>query len=391
MTPPVPDLVFLRPANDSTSAANASSTGVTFARTVAPATSRSVSLEAMIDAAGDAETSGTSQQTKRVPDPHSNFSKTGPAEIPAHQAAAYSATPSTPLPESQSLHQDELDRALRQKPKNKTKHKASEAIVAATPRLSPAWRVAAFEWPQITDRIISKNSTLFAKWALQQQPCGVSLVLGARSNCGVSSIAMVVTRILAESQRLQNATTIPNSPQAAIDRSPAPILLIEANLTRPSLANRLGLYLRQCWAEQGLHGSRESKIANQENSIQVMPLSCAVAQREALIHPGGNHGDWKFDASKISYLLPESAVPSITQRLGTLIQNSRSLYQHIVVDLGALSFWDQRQQLTSIAQHADNAILVEQAPVDRRVLSECFWRLSDCQLNEVTIIENRAK
>jgi len=220
--------------------------------------------------------------------------------------------------------------------------------------LEPVWQVDRFTWPRACRRLIARVATEFDRLAdtlLAASTRGqkVLAIAGCRRGEGATTLLLCIARQLAE-------------------RGIKPVL-VDADLTRPRLAKRLGVQPQVGWNETSEEG-KESSL----NQAIVEATSTNMALL-ALREPATERDDPANDFA----------------RLATCIESLRDHYEMVLVDLGPLEDLGPAGAalIRTDAGNIDAVLLVHnQRAMPEEQLDEKKRQLTDAGITVAGLIEN---
>lgn len=268
-------------------------------------------------------------------------------------------------------------------------------------------------WPVGLERIYQANEILLSELLAQVSRASVIGVIGIEQGCGTSvtasSVSMAVANRIASKPRSQGgAGLIENtaqtksrtaslsgphyeiSGQTDSSLTAAGVVLIDANLERPSLAHDWGVAQGLTWTELVRKPQWDPAMLASVNGVKILTSACAVHQPRPTLGGNASAGleDLGAGADAIRYSLPIHAVGGLLQQLLQIISRFRELGYTVVVDLGRLSFWRESQRLGQLADGIEQMILVTATPLDERAVSQAHWSLQAASFENHLIIEN---
>ncbi len=169
---------------------------------------------------------------------------------------------------------------------------------APSPAFKPAWQVDRFTWPKVCRRLMAKAAE---EW---DRLCDALLAASAR---GQKVLAIAGCR------RGEGATTLLLCAASRLAERGIKTVLVDADPERPRLAKRLGVQPQLGWDETAAAdaGGLDQAVVEAAGGLAVLPL------REPLPQNGGRKNlDWP--------------------RLAACLDQLRSLYEMVLVDLGPL-------------------------------------------------------
>jgi len=241
---------------------------------------------------------------------------------PPHRAHSQSASaPSQASPELVAIHDETLGWTLA------TFHDRPAAAKASPPRpapmsrqrLVPGWTADRFAWPAIARELVVRLPQVFD--ILRQTVCGQLLVEGNR-------LAVSTAR------RYVGGTTLAISLATALEAPGMRVLLVDADIARPSLTSRSGLTPFESWhqTEPSLASISRCLVGARNSGTVLMPLRFEEGSQ-----PGAG----------------------LLRRLATLLQLVQPHFDLVIVDAGPISQWSL--MIDDARTLADGLVLVHDA------------------------------
>jgi hypothetical protein len=268
-------------------------------------------------------------------------------------------------------------------------------------------------WPIGLERIYQANETLLSELLAQVSRASVIGVIGIEQGCGTSvtasSVSMAVANRIGSKPRTHGGSGLIESTAQTKSRTPslsgphyeisgqtdssvtaAGVVLIDANLERPSLAHDWGVAQGLTWTELVRKPQWDPGMLASVNGVKVLTSACAVHLPRPTPSGIASVGleDLGAGADAIRYSLPIHAVGGLLQQLLQIVSVFRELGYTVVVDLGRLSFWRESQRLGQLADGIEQMILVTATPMDERAVSQAHWSLQSASFENHVIIEN---
>ena len=268
-------------------------------------------------------------------------------------------------------------------------------------------------WPIGLERIYQANETLLSELLAQVSRASVIGVIGIERGCGTSvtasSVSMAVANRIGSKPRAHGGSGLIETTAQTKSRTPslsgphyeisgqtdssvtaAGVVLIDANLERPSLAHDWGVAQGLTWTELVRKPQWYPGMLASVNGVKVLTSACAVQLPRPTPDGIASVGleDLGAGADAIRYSLPIHAVGGLLQQLLQIVSVFRELGYTVVVDLGRLSFWRESQRLGQLADGIEQIILVTATPIDERAVSQAHWSLQAASFENQLIIEN---